>query len=425
LDYKKEIMSNGLRILFVPMKETRATSIIIGVGAGSRYEEKRTNGLAHFAEHLFFKGTRKRSNSKAITIEIDRLGGTINAFTGEEITGFWVQVPSSKEIIGLDVLLDLVTAPLFREQDIEKERGVIIEELNMYQDDPRDVVANLAKKLVYGDTPLGRKIIGEKETVKRIVKKDFTKYLKDFYTPDNIVVSIAGNFEETKLKKYINNYFKNRKSKKARFFKKIKEAQKVPNFALQFKETDQAHIILTFRTIKRTDPKRFIQEILALILGGNMSSRLFVNIRDRLGIAYYISSSIDPFADCGALSVAAGFDLQRIELGLRATLREFEKLKSKKITEAELKRAKDCLIGSTELLLESSKAVSRFFLEQELLEEKIRIPEKLYEELRKVSVSDIYNFANKYFVPRGLNLAVVGPFKETNVFDNILNNALK
>ena len=417
---KKTVLKNGLRLVTFPMENTKAVTILLLVGTGSKYETKRVNGISHLLEHMVFKGTKKRSNTTVIARELDRVGGAYNAFTDKEITGFWIKVQSEHLDLALDVLSDMIFNSLFEEHKLEKEKKVIIEEINMIKDVPQNQVFNLWEELLYGDQPAGWMISGEKETVNNISRKDILNYLRNQYVAENVVVALAGNFSEKeiipKIKKFFGKFKKNKPLPK----KPVREIQKFPNLLLEFKETDQTHLCLGVRTFNLFSPRRHSLEVLATVLGGIMSSRLFIKVRENKGLAYYIRTINQFYIDSGYLVTSAGIDNKRILEAIEIILKEYKNLKEKKITKLELETAKAHLKGNLWLGLETSDSWASYFGAQEIFKEKILTPEEKCRQIDKISQGDILKIAQDIFQPEKLNLALIGPFKEKEKFQKIL-----
>lgn len=410
INFEKIKLSNGLRIITAPMKETKAVTILLLIGTGSRYEEKKLNGISHFLEHLFFKGTKRRPSSLEITQELDGVGASYNAFTADEETGFYIRVPADHFSLGLDVLMDILFNSKFDPEEIEREKGVILEEINMYQDIPQRYVFDLTKQLFYGNTTLGRPTVGIKKTIKKFQRDDFIQYRENFYNPNNMIIAVAGN-KTTDWQKAIKNYLAEYPFKKKINYQKVESKQKSPRVLFHYKPTDQAHLTLGFPTFPRTDKRRPVLKILNNLLGETMSSRLFTQVRERRGLAYYIGTDFWDFHDNGAILAHAGIDLQRIEESIKVILEEFAKMKNKKVKQSELDKAKENLKGRMYLGLEDSVSVASFLADQELFWNKIETPEQIIHKVFKVNIDDIMKLANHLFVPEKLNLTMISPFK--------------
>ncbi len=434
--YKKFVFKNGLRLVTVPMNGTKAVTVLVLAGAGSKYEDKKNNGISHFLEHMFFKGTKKRSNTLAIAETLDRIGGEYNAFTGKECTGYYAKVDGKHSDLALDWVSDIFLNSKLDPQEIEKEKGVIIEEINMYLDTPIKYVGDLWEELLYGNQPAGWKILGEKEVVAKMKRKQFLDYLQGHYLAKNTVVVIAGNIKlpargplrqsdsEASWSAFggkIENWFKNIKTGRLKPKKKVIEKQDKPRILVHYKKTDQTHFYLGVRSYDIFDERKYALGVLSVILGGNMSSRLWISVREREGLAYYIRSLIQPYTDSGYLATMAGVDNKRVEKAIRIILEEYKKIAQEKISAMELKKAKDYIRGSTILELESSDAVASFIGGQEILTDKILTPEQKFAKINSVTVEDIQKTAQDIFKPEKLNLALIGPFKDKKKFEKLLN----
>lgn len=422
LDYQLTSFNNGLKLITAPLANTRAVTVLFLVGVGSRFEKENLGGISHFLEHLVFKGTKKRPTNLDIAKALDAVGASYNAFTSEEYTGFFVRASSGHFDLALDILFDILYQSKFDQREIEKEKGVIVEEINLYQDTPTNFIVDVAKKLFYGDQPLGRPVTGQKETIKSFRQEDFLRYRDQFYTPDNLIVAIAGGQNSINWQDKVHHFFDRVSLKKQGDYLPIKEAQLRPQVLIHHKKTDQAHLILGFRTLPRTDKRRPILRVLNNLLGENMSSRLFSEVRERRGLAYYISSEMADFRDCGALGVSAGVDLGRVPEAIEVILKEFNQLKNKPIAEEELTRAKENLKGKLYLGLEESFSVADFLAEQVLFWDKIEDPDELVKKYEQVTPKDIQSLAQDFLVAKNLNLAMIGPFKDSVSFEKILNN---
>ncbi len=410
--FQKITLKSGLRLITVPLKNANSVTVLILVGTGSKHETKEINGISHFLEHMFFKGTKKRPNTLKISETLDMIGGQYNAFTSKEITGFWAKVDNKHLDIALDWISDMFLNSKFDQKEMQKEKGVIIEEMNMYLDTPTVYVSELFEKLLYGDQPAGWRIIGEKENILNFNRQKVLNYYKNHYSSSNTVVCIAGNINSDNVKNKVQKYFKNIEKREAKEKIKVKEKQQKPGVMLHFKKTDQTHFCLGVRAYDLFHPQKDALSLLSVILGGNMSSRLFIKVRERQGLAYYIHTSVDATSDAGYLVTQAGIDHKNLEKSVELILREYRDLKNKKITAKELQKAKDYLKGISTLSLEPSDSQASFYASQELLENKILTLEEKFKKIDKVSVSDIKEVAEDIFLPKNLNLATIGPLKE-------------
>jgi predicted Zn-dependent peptidase len=418
--FKKVVFKNGLRLITVPGKSARSVTILVLVKTGSKYEKKEINGISHFLEHLYFKGTKKRPSPIAVAETLDRVGGIYNAFTGEDYTGYWVKVSSSNFDLALDWVSDIFFNSLLPKEEIEKERGVILEEINTYLDIPSLHIHDLWTELLYGDQPAGRPITGRRENILKMSRQELIGYRENQYVAQNTLVSVAGNINPVKVLKGVKKYFQKIKTKTSLKKEVVTENQTKPQLLLKFKETDQTHLSLGVRGYNTFNPKKYTQELLASILGGMMSSRLFIEIRGKLGLAYSINTSTEDNPDAGYLVTGAGVDNKRIDVAISAILKEYKKISQKKVSKEELRKAKDHYKGTSVLYLEQSEAKASFFARQELLENKILTPEEVFDKIDKITSEDILLTARDIFKPEKLNLALIGPFKDKNKFQKLL-----
>jgi predicted Zn-dependent peptidase len=407
--FKKTILKNGLRIITVPSRSTQTVTVLVLVGTGSKYEKKEEKGISHFLEHMYFKGTKKRPSSLEIAETLDKVGGIYNAFTSQEYTGYFAKVSKEHFELALDWVSDIFLNSTLPEKEIEKERGVIIEEINMRKDHPMEHVQVLWQKLLYGDQPAGWDVAGEVETVSKISRKDLLEYRETQYIAPNTIICLAGNFNEREGINKVKKFFSKIKIGKSREKPKVIEKQEKPEILFEKRETDQTHICLGVRGFNIFDERRYTQEILALILGGMMSSRLFERIRTKLGIAYYIETDAFSDPDTGYLVTRAGLSNEKLEEGISEILKEYRKIKREGVSKLELTKAKDCLKGKMNILLESSDAKASFFATQEILEKRILTPDQIFKKIDKVSQDDILKLAREIFRPEKLNLALIGP----------------
>lgn len=420
--YEKKVLPNGVRLLSIPMRDTKTVTVLVFVGTGSKYETKKTNGTSHFLEHALFKGTEKWPTALVLSEALDNVGAEFNAFTGAESTGYYIKADYTHLNLALEITADMIFNAKLDEKDIEKEKGVIIEEINMYNDNPQRKIGELLEGLMYGDQPAGWSILGEKETIKSLTKKDFTNYISTYYTCDNIVVSVAGNFIQEDLEEMVSKYFqpKVERGKKPEKLQ-VEEKQNEPKSLIHYKKTDQTHFYIAFRSrINALSQRRFAQSLLASIMGGNMSSRLFTAIREERGLAYYIHAGTDTTSDTGYLYANAGVDNMRVHDAIRATLAEFSKIRKDGITDAELEKAKNYFQGKIYIDLESSDSLAGFFGGQEIIKENVLTPEETVEKIKNVTKEEVNAVARELFTPENLNLALIGPFDNKIEFDGLL-----
>jgi predicted Zn-dependent peptidase len=419
MKYKKHILPSGLRVIFIPMKDTQTAIGMVLVETGSHYEDKNVNGLSHFLEHMCFKGTSGRTGDD-IKLELDGMGASSNAFTGEEYTGYYAKVHYKKLPKVIDIVSDIYINPTFPKKDIDIERGVIIEEINMYEDLPQRGVWEVLGELLYGDQPAGRTILGSKENIKKFQQEDFVKYHKEHYVADKTTFVVAGNFDEKKILKQVKEAFINVNDGKVIKKKKIKESQKGAQTKVKYKKTDQAHIAIGFRGFKMGDKRNFALKVAATVLGQGFSSRLFTKMRDELGMCYYTKAYSDTVTDAGLFVVNAGVGNKRAEEAVSVIMDEFKKLKDELVDEKELKKAKELILGSIATSLETSDQYADFFGFQELHHQDIVSPQEKYKNLKAVTAKDIQRVFNQIAKEDNLNLAIVGPFKDEGKFKKLL-----
>lgn len=429
MEYKKIILKNGLRLITVPMEHVQSVTVIIFVGAGSRYEKKDISGLSHFLEHMAFKGTKRRPTALTISSEIEGLGGEFNAFTSKDQTAFFIKAANKHLPVLVDVLSDMLLHSKFDSQEIDRERGVIIEEINLYEDTPSRKIGEIYEELLYGDTPLGWDVAGRKETIAKIKREDFLNYTKGLYAPENTVIVVAGGIPDTrhKIPDMVNKYLGNWKNNKTWSFDKLGDKQLKPQAKVVYKKTEQAHLALGVRGYNLSHPDRYGLGVLATILGGGMSSRLFIQVRERRGLAYYVHSAVEHYVDLGHFVTLAGVDLNKIEEAIKVILEEYAKVSTQggsasggKITSEELTKAKEFLKGRLILELEDSKSMASIFGSSEILENKIKTPEEIMAKIDRVTLDDLKRVSADIFKLEKLNLAIIGPFEDGQRFEKLL-----
>jgi predicted Zn-dependent peptidase len=420
MKYIKHVLENGTRVVIAPMKSVQTVSVQILVEAGSKYETKENNGISHFLEHMMFKGTKKRPNKKVISEEMDGVGGEFNAFTGKEQTGYWTKVPAQHFEMALDVVSDLYLNSKIEQKEIDKERGVILQEISMYHDMPNLYVGDVFETLLYGDQPAGWDILGAKKNIKSFDREVFKDYIEKMYLPTSTVISIAGNVDGKEALKLVKKYFKLTTKKKQMEKLKVVESQIEPKFDLHFKETEQSHLILGVRGPNMFSEKRFAANLLGIVLGGGMSSRTFLNIREKHGLTYYINAGMDMDTDTGCLSVSAGVQPGKLEKAVKLILEELRKIRDELVPAKELRKAKEYLKGRIVMSLESTNSVASFYGNQELFRKELVSPEELLAKIEKVTAKEIQAIAVEMIQNKGLNLAVIGPHKDKAKIAKIL-----
>jgi predicted Zn-dependent peptidase len=431
-------LKNGLTVVFVPTAQPSMTVLLL-VGAGSRYENKKNNGIAHFFEHMAFKGSKKYPNTKIISETIERTGGIFNAFTSKDNTGYWIKAtPAHFETI-VDVLSDMIINPLLDEEEIEREKGVIIEEINMYEDSPQQKVSDLFEKTLYDNHPLGMEIAGEKETVASFNRQTFIDYIKTLYHPKNAVLVVAGgigdkiNFPPASrgvpsrskqvvfdpYLKLIEEKFSSWKNGEKQEFERIDFKQDKPKIFVHHKKTEQAHFCLGYPTFGFFDKRKYALLVLTTILGGGMSSRLFLEVRERRGLCYYVFTSHQFYHEIGNFVTQAGIvnNLDKIKEAITVIIEEQEKLKKGEIGKDELKKAKEMVKGRLLLSLEDGFRVANFFGSKKLLEDKIETADQVIKKIDAVTIDEITTLAKQLLLPEKINFALIGPYNKENFSD--------
>ncbi len=418
--YKPQTLKNGLRLITVPMRGTKTATILVMVGTGSKYEEKEENGISHFLEHMFFKGTKKRPSALALASEMDRMGSIYNAFTTKEYTGYWVKVDTDKIELAMEIVSDLLLNSKHAAREINREKGVIIEEINMYLDNPMIYIEDVFEQCLYGDQPAGWDVIGTKENILRFKRKDFINYLKEQYGAQSTIICLAGNINNKEGIGLVNKYFSRFKQSKLRDKSQVREKQVKPAVKLVYKKTDQAHLSLGVRTFPNQHQDKYTARVLAIILGGSMSSRLFISLRERQGLAYYVRTGTEFYTDSGYLTTQAGVPVDKIKQVIKTIVAEYRKLKSQLVSEKELRKIKDMVQGKTVIHLESSDNMASWYAKQMVMKEKIVTPNLYFKALKAIKPRDIKRVGQAIFTDNKLNLAVIGPYKSGKEFAGLL-----
>lgn len=419
--FKKTVLDNGLRVVTESLPNTQAVTVLVLVGAGSRYEDIKICGLSHFLEHMFFKGAKKYTNTKEVSEAIDSVGGDFNAFTGKEYVGYYVKVAAKKVDVALDVLSDMMIHAKFDQEEIDRERGVILEEYNMYQDTPMHQIGWDFERLIYGDQPMGRDQVGTKEVINALNHQDFVDYKDKLYSPDNTVIAIAGNADHEEMVKKVSEYFAEFKDgKKAYEASPVEDNADATKIYLRNKKTEQAHLMMGFPGYDENHKDHYALKMLSIVLGGNMSSRMFLSVRERQGLAYYISCSTDDYTDCGSIAVNAGVALDGIDKAITAVLKEFKKVTDEAVGEEELTKSKEFLKGKMILRLEDSEEFAHLLGKYDVLYGKSKTPEEIMAEVDKVTPEDLMRVAKDLFREDKLYLAVIGPYDDEERFKALM-----
>lgn len=420
MKFTRKVLDNGLRLITIPMKDNPTVTVLVMVEAGSKYETKGISGISHFLEHMYFKGTAVRPKAIDVARELDSIGSEYNAFTSSEFTGYYAKADYKHVGVVLDVVSDIYLNQTLPESEIEKEKGVIIEEINMYQDLPQRHVQDLFTRLLYGDQPAGWNIAGTKETVKAVTRQSLTDYRNKHYVSGATVVIVAGNFDEEKITEEINMRFSAMDRGEKHQKTKVLEDQKKPALLIEYKKTDQTHLVLGVRTFDVFNEKNPTLRVISAILGGGMSSRLFQKVREEMGVGYYVRAGNDAFTDHGFFEISAGVDHKRIEEVVEAILQELRILKSVEVPAEELKKAKDYITGNMFLSLESSDSIADFYGYQEIMKKELRDPLEIASLINAVTPTEVKRVAEEVFQESMLNFALIGPFKESARFKKLL-----
>lgn len=430
LKFSVKTLSCGLQVVLVPMPSVGSVTSLVLANTGSRYENSEKEGIAHFFEHIVFKGTDKFPTALALSSTIDAIGAEFNAFTSKEYTGYYVKSASKHVGTALDVLSDMLLRPNLNQADIDREKGVIIEEINMYRDNPMSHVSTLFDHLFFVDRGLSHDIIGSKETVSSINSQDFEKFLESWYGLPNLVLILAGDqtvVSDARTLELIENLF-TKSSKGKRIAQKAlvsdyfsAESIGHDNLLVEFKQTEQAHLVMGWPGIARGSSDRYALSLLSVVMGANMSSRLFTEVREKRGLCYYVRSDSDYYHNTGVVGASAGVDPKRVYEAIEVIRNEFQAVvdDSKPISADELSRAKEYIAGMTVLSLEDSESVAQYFGSKQLLLNTIESPQTALEKMQKVTLEEVTALAKKLFSQK-LKLAVIGPFKDKQKFASLI-----
>ncbi len=417
--FERHTLDNGLRVLTAPMPAAQSVSCFVMLAAGSRYETRESSGIAHFAEHMFFKGTELRPTARDIAGEVDAIGGEFNAFTGKEYTAYYVRCAAEHRDVALDVIVDMLRNSKFDAGEIDREKGVIIEEMNMYFDTPRDFVDGVYEELVYGDHPLGWDIIGRKETVQGATRDTFLDYLGHWYKPSRMVVGVGGRIGDDLVER-IGELLGDLEDAPTGTPLPALGSVNGSRVKVHTKASDQAHICLGVRSRPIVDPDRYVLMVLSTVLGGGMSSRLFTEVRERRGLAYYVFATNHAYTDAGSLYAQAGVDIERIDDAVETVAAELRKIATEAVPEEELRKAKSFAKGRFALQIESPHGLIMFGLRREVLEGQAPEPDEVVAGIEAVTAEDVQRVARDLIADDALRLAVIGPFEDADRFEQLL-----
>jgi len=418
---QKTTLENGLRVITESLPGTQSVTALVLTKAGSRYEHKAINGISHFLEHMFFKGAEKYKGAKEVSEAIDSVGGEFNAFTSKEYAGYYVKLAAHHKELALDVISDMLLHSRFDQEEIEKERGVILEEINMYQDTPMYQVAWDFERAIFGDQPIGWDEGGIKDVIRTLQREDFVEYKESLYTTGNMVVCISGAIDHEEAVALVKKYFPLERKEPTRTMPAFEEGlPTVKRVNLGSKKTEQAHLVCGVKGIPETHKDHYVLRVLTSILGGNMSSRMFMAVREAKGLAYYISCGSEDYLDTGTFYTRAGVDVNRIDDAILEILSEYKKITEAPVDAYELKKGKEFLKGKLTLSLEDSEHVAQMHARNELLYDKLKTYEEIAAAVDAVTAEDVLRLARELLKPDAMYLAVIGPYDDVSRFEKLL-----
>jgi predicted Zn-dependent peptidase len=400
---------NGLKAVVSKQLGTKAVTVLVMVKVGSRFENKNLNGIAHFTEHLMFKGTKRRPSTFKISRELDSIGADYNAFTSKEFTGYYIKTDSKHLSLALDMLADMLQNSKLDSKEITREKGVIIEEINMYEDAPMMLLDDIFDLAAYPGSQLGRNVAGSKKTVNSFTRVDFVNFIKKYYVANNMLVAVSGNIEISSTQEIIQKFFKNLKIAKIKPPRAYHLSQSKPRVYIKHKQTEQIHLALGYVSNINHKSKALLPlKVANVVFGGNMSSRLFINIREREGLCYYIRSRLNTYIDVSNFTVFAGLDKSRINSAVKLILKEFNKLKTLGISKDEFFKAKEYIRGKTVLALEDSANIAQWYADRWLNNESLETPERYLQRMDALKITEVQAALRIVMKPAFLNLAVIG-----------------
>lgn len=422
MSIRPHTLRNGLRVVTVPLHDTKAVTVFVFAKVGSRYESKQINGISHFIEHLMFKGTKKRPTTLSIAKELDGVGAQYNAMTSKDWTGYYVKLNAEHTNLALDIVSDILQHATFPPSEIERERGAVLEEINMYEDNPALSLEDIFEQVVFGQHhQLGWSILGPRDVIRRVDRATMMRYRQHYYHAKNMWVVVAGNISAD-IHQQITKYFASVPSRPNTPRPKPYVAKVGQVVMVKQKNVEQTQIGLGVRAFGYTDKRLPALNLLSTILGGGMSSRLFIQVRERRGLCYDIHSSISPYEDTGTFLVQAGLDKTRLPEALKVITAELKRTKMTRISSTELKRAKEQIRGRMILGFEDSDALAAWYGRQALFHKTIETPERAMEKLSKVTAADIQQVAKILFQPKNMRLAIIGPVDKRSSFEALFHH---
>lgn len=421
--HKLETLENGLQLLRVGLPGAASVTTLVFSNTGSRYEKPNEYGIAHFFEHMVFKGTPTYPDPQLLASAIDGIGAEFNAFTSREYTGYYIKAASQHLELSLDVLSDMLLRPLLKQEDLERERGVIIEEMNMYKDNPMYHIANVYEEMLWKGSGLSHDIIGNRETVSSVNRDNFVSFLSQWYGHGNMLVVLAGDEKvvmsdaaREKVEKAFAKPSDHKRLEGKQSPSDLKDRGFMADQRLVVVErpTEQAHLVMGWKGLSRTDERRHALSILSVVLGGSMSSRLFTEVREKRGLCYYVSSDTEQYHETGFFGASAGVETKRVAEAIEVITAEFTDLSSGKraVTAEELNRAKEHVAGRMLLSFEDSRSVAQFYGMRQLLQNKIEDPDEVMKQIRALTINDLQSLASELIANDGLRLGVIGPFAQ-------------
>ncbi len=420
MKYFRRTLPNGLTIIEVPSNDAESVVVDFFVKTGSRSETEKENGISHFLEHFLFKGTQKYPTSLAITELVDSIGAEMNANTGKEHTQYYIKAHKDHLDLIFGILTDMIQYPMLDSGELEREKGVIVEELNMYRDIPMAEIDNVLENLMWPGEPLGQNIVGSKETVTKFNVDMFKDYLHRHYQPGNMILGVSGKFNRKQLDSLIKQYWSEAPRKQFHKWEKSRDVQKHSRVKIQYKDTEQAHLAIGFKGFPFGDKRNPIALILGAILGGGMSSRLFTEVRERRGLAYYVRANSSSYQDTGVFHIGSGVQVDKIQEAITVILGELHRIMTVPVDAKELHKAKEYLKGRTTLALEDNQARLDWCIEQQAFHKKIKEPKELFARIDKVNASQVREIAEILFKKEHLSLAVIGPYKNEKMFSKLI-----
>ena len=419
-------LSNGMQVILVPHAGASSVTVQVFVKVGSRYEPREVNGVSHFIEHLMFKGTKRRPTSMAVTKELDRYGAEFNAFTGKDLTSYYVKIDAAQTALAVDLLHDMLFHSKYAPGDIEKERGVIVEEINMYEDNPRMHIDDLLEESLFGDTPLGWNIAGPRKVIQTIPRKSILAYRDRYYVPSRMTIVVSGELPKTVIAMLEKTFGKVAEQAQGDdySFEPLLEQKVSARLALKNKNTEQVQLGLAFYGLPHKHASLPAMAVLQTILGGSMSSRLFTEVREKRGLCYSIGCSHHAMEDVGMFSVMSGLEKNRVGEAIKVIAKELNKLKKTLVSKEELRHAKDYMHGKLALAFEDSATQTDWYGRQWLFDGKLTSPEEKLKKIERVKAEEVRELARQLFVKDKASLAIIGPFGADHGFQKDLDEAL-